>query len=76
VIESQTYKAVRNPSFIYVEHSTGERELYDMRSGTANYDPYQLNSRHAASAYRQIRSQLATRLSQLRTCSGVSCGAQ
>jgi arylsulfatase A-like enzyme len=76
LIETRTYKAVRNNSFVYVQHSTGERELYDMRAGTANYDPFQLNSRHGASAYAQIRSQLATRLNQLRTCSGASCGGQ
>ncbi|MDQ4147216.1 MAG: sulfatase, partial [Pseudomonadota bacterium] len=40
--EKYEYKAVRNRSFLYVEHSTGDRELYDMRPGTANYDPYQL----------------------------------
>jgi arylsulfatase A-like enzyme len=76
LIETKGYEALRNQSFLYVEHHTGERELYDMRPGTANYDPYQLNSRHASSAYAQIRSQLATKLNALRTCSGASCGAQ
>jgi arylsulfatase A-like enzyme len=76
LIETLTYQAVRNNGFVYVQHSTGERELYDMRPGTGNYDPYQLNSRHGASAYAQIRSQLATKLNALRTCSGASCGGQ
>jgi arylsulfatase A-like enzyme len=76
LIELLGLKAVRNKSFLYVQHSTGERELYDMRPGTANYDPYQLNSRHASSAYAQIRSQLATKLNQLRTCSGTTCAVQ
>ncbi|HKF94448.1 MAG TPA: sulfatase [Gammaproteobacteria bacterium] len=70
------YKAVRNKSFLYVEYTTGERELYDMRPGTANYDPYQLRSRHASSAYNQIKTQLRTKLSKLRTCSGTSCAVQ
>jgi N-acetylglucosamine-6-sulfatase len=67
------YKAVRNKSFLYVEYTTGERELYDMRRGTANYDPFQLRSRHASSAYNQIKTELRTKLSKLRTCSGTSC---
>jgi arylsulfatase A-like enzyme len=76
LIDGLHYKAVRNRSFLYVEHNNGARELYDMRAGTPNYDPYQLNSRHASSAYAQIRSQLATKLNRLRTCTGTSCGAQ
>jgi N-acetylglucosamine-6-sulfatase len=76
LIETLRYEAVRNRSFVYVEHNTGERELYDMRPDSANYDPYQLQSRHADSAYSQIQSQLANRLNQLSTCSGTSCGAQ
>jgi hypothetical protein len=76
LIETLTYQAVRNDGFVYVEHSTGERELYDMRVGTANYDPYQLRSRHANSTYTQIRAQLRTKLNTLRTCSGLSCGGQ
>ncbi|HKH20545.1 MAG TPA: sulfatase/phosphatase domain-containing protein, partial [Gammaproteobacteria bacterium] len=73
LIETNEFKAVRNKSFLYVEHSTGERELYDLRKGTANYDPYQLRSRHASSAYNQSKTELRTKLSKLRTCSGTSC---
>jgi N-acetylglucosamine-6-sulfatase len=68
------YQAVRSPSFLYVEHPGQEQELYDLRPGAAHYDPHQLNSRHASSTYTQIKSQLATRLNQLRACSGTSCG--
>lgn len=76
LIETLKYKAVRNKSFLYVEHSTGERELYDMRPGTANYDPFQLQSRHVDSAYNQIKTQLRTKLNKLRTCSGANCEVQ
>ncbi len=76
LIETLTYQAVRNDGFVYVEHNTGERELYDMRVGTSNYDPFQLVSRHANSTYTQIRAQLRTKLNTLRTCSGASCGGQ
>ena len=73
LLETNEFKAIRNPSFLYAEHSNGERELYDMRKGTANYDPYQLRSRHASSAYNQSKTELRTKLSKLRTCSGTSC---
>ncbi|MDQ4146843.1 MAG: sulfatase [Pseudomonadota bacterium] len=73
---SGTYQALRNQSFLYVEHMTGERELYDMRPGTANYDPYQLQSRHADPAYAGVMAQLAAKLNQLRTCSGIGCEVQ
>jgi N-acetylglucosamine-6-sulfatase len=76
LIETLRYQAVRNESFLYVEHDTGEQELYDMRPGSANYDPYQLESRHADSAYSQIMAELANKLNELRTCSGESCEVQ
>ena len=76
LIETLRYQAVRNDSFLHVEHDTGEQELYDMRPGTANYDPYQLKSQHANSAYSQIKRRLAAKLSKLRTCSGTSCEVQ
>jgi N-acetylglucosamine-6-sulfatase len=76
ILQVGTYEAVRNESFLYVEHNTGERELYDMRPGSANYDPYQLQSRHADSAYSQIMAELAARLNELRICSGTSCRMQ
>jgi N-acetylglucosamine-6-sulfatase len=76
LIETRPDQAVRNKSFFYVEHDTGEQELYDMRKGTANYDPYQLQSQHADPAYADVKAQLAAKLNQLRTCSGISCEVQ
>jgi N-acetylglucosamine-6-sulfatase len=73
LIERLFYDAVRNDSFLYVEHRTGYRELYDMRKGTPNYDPYQIRSRHADPAYSSIRTDLAGKLNQLRTCLAASC---
>jgi N-acetylglucosamine-6-sulfatase len=46
ILKAGTYHALRNESLLYVEHNTGERELYDMRENSPNYDPYQLQSRH------------------------------
>jgi N-acetylglucosamine-6-sulfatase len=76
MLKAGTYHALRNESFLYIEHDTGEQELYDMRGNSPNYDPYQLESRHADSAYSQIMAELAGKLNQLRTCSGISCQVQ
>jgi N-acetylglucosamine-6-sulfatase len=73
LIETLTYEAVRNESFVYAEYKTGERELYDLRRGAVNYDPFELQSRHTASAYAGIKARLAAELDRLRTCSGMSC---
>ncbi|MDQ3730628.1 MAG: hypothetical protein M3329_01350, partial [Pseudomonadota bacterium] len=73
LLETLEYQAVRNESFLYVEHTSGERELYDMRGDETSYDPFQLHSRHADQAYHQIEARLGVKLSELRTCSGSSC---
>jgi len=62
---SRWYAAVRSPRFLYVEYSTGERELYDLMS-----DPFQLRSRHADPAYATAMAALATELHRLQACSG------
>ncbi len=55
-----TYCAVRNSSYIYVDYSTGERELYDLR-----LDPYELVNRAYDPAYASIEAALRVRLLQL-----------
>jgi N-acetylglucosamine-6-sulfatase len=65
---TQTYAAVRTERYIYAEHSSGARELYDLAA-----DPFELENRHADPAYTEIRQLLATRLSALRDCTGQSC---
>lgn len=65
---NQWYAAVRAGRYSYVEHSTGERELYDLQP-----DPYQLQSRHADPGYAAIRTALANRLHQLQSCAGANC---
>ena len=62
------YQAVRDPRWLYVEYSTGDRELYDL-----SRDPFELSSRHAAPALASIRNALAGRLARLRTCAGSGC---
>jgi N-sulfoglucosamine sulfohydrolase-like protein len=68
LLETGTYAAIHTPRYVYVEHNTGERELYDLQN-----DPYELTSVHDSPGYTQIRSDLARRLLVLRTCKGATC---
>ena len=68
LLETGTYAAIHTPRYVYVEHNTGERELYDLAN-----DPYELTSVHDSPGYTQIRSDLARRLLALRTCKGATC---
>ena len=51
-----------------MQHSTSERELYDLAR-----DPYQLDSRHADPALASVRLQLERELARLRNCRGATC---
>ncbi|WP_326824495.1 sulfatase family protein [Streptosporangium sp. NBC_01756] len=62
------YAGLRTPRWKYVEHSTGERELYDLQQ-----DPYELASVHNDPRYAATRRALADRLAILRTCAGAVC---
>ena len=53
---------------VYVEHNTGERELYDLAT-----DPNELASLHDSTTHAQIRSDLARRLLSLRACKAADC---
>src|SRR5215218_1769444 len=68
LLETTTYSAIRTPRHVFVQHSTGEQELYDLVT-----DPHQLTSLHADSRYATLKTQLATRLATLRTCAGDAC---
>jgi arylsulfatase A-like enzyme len=61
------YTALRTTEHLYVEHATGERELYDLQK-----DPHQLDSQHAG-AESALLERLSTRLLQLKSCRGESC---
>jgi hypothetical protein len=56
------------PQWKYVEHSTGEFELYDLQ-----VDPYELSSVHNDPRYASTRHALASRLAGLRNCAGNAC---
>jgi N-acetylglucosamine-6-sulfatase len=68
LLETPTYAAIHTPRYVYAEHNTGERELYDLAS-----DPNELVSQHENPAYAQIRSDVARRLLTLRACKAAGC---
>lgn len=68
LLETPSYVAIHTPRYVYVEHTSGERELYDLVR-----DPYELASQHANPALAQVRSDLARRLIALRGCRGATC---
>jgi N-acetylglucosamine-6-sulfatase len=66
----QVFSALRTPRYLYAEYSNGDRELYDLVR-----DPDQLTSLHADPAHEALRTALAGRLAQLRSCAGAACRA-
>jgi N-acetylglucosamine-6-sulfatase len=60
------YWGIRTPNFLYAEHATGERELYDLTGVRGSADPYQLENRAGRPAYAATKSRLAAALAQLR----------
>ncbi len=68
LIETKTYSGIRTRRYVYIEHDTGERELYDLDN-----DPYELRSLHADPAYAGVITALAKRLHKLAECAGKSC---
>ncbi|MGB8648671.1 MAG: sulfatase [Anaerolineae bacterium] len=61
------FQGLRTRDFTYVEYSTGERELYDLRS-----DPNELHNL-AGTANPVFMAEMSARLAQLRACSGNTC---
>jgi hypothetical protein len=68
LLETPTYAAIRSPNWLYAEHVTGEKELYNLAR-----DRDQLNSQHNDLGQTAIRTNLAQRLARLRGCSGATC---
>jgi hypothetical protein len=62
------HQAIRTDTHKYVEHASGERELYDLRS-----DPDELINVVNDPAQAGTLAQLEARLEVLRTCAGGSC---
>ena len=68
LIEEPTFEAIRTERYMYAEHSTGEKELYDLTN-----DPFELQSRHNDPAYGSVKAQLANHLHDLQVCAGPTC---
>jgi N-acetylglucosamine-6-sulfatase len=68
LLETPGYSAIRTPRHVFVQHSTGEQELYDLTA-----DPHQLTSLHADPRFAPLKADLGARLARLRTCAGDSC---
>ena len=63
-------QGARTRRYLYVEHATGERELYDQRS-----DPGQLDSIVEDRRAEPIVEKMAALLARLRDCAGEECRA-
>jgi arylsulfatase A-like enzyme len=61
-------RAIRTGDWVYVEHGTGEGELYDLRD-----DPFELDSLHEDPALSERSQELSAWLAALRDCSAASC---
>ena len=68
LIEEPSFSAIRTGRYMYAQHRTGERELYDLKN-----DPFERISRHRAPAYASVKAGLARRLHELRSCAGSDC---
>jgi N-acetylglucosamine-6-sulfatase len=63
-----SFTGVRTDRWVYVEHLTGPRELYDLRR-----DPDELRNLAGRPAAAGTQRELARELARLRRCDGVSC---
>ena len=68
LLETPTYAAVRSPNWLYAEHVTGEKELYNLAR-----DRDELNSLQMNPSYDRVERDLASRLARLRHCAGAVC---
>jgi arylsulfatase A-like enzyme len=68
LLDAGSYQGVRTNRYVYAEHRSGEKELYDLAT-----DPYELRNLWKVPSARPIWNALAGQLSRLRRCSGPSC---
>lgn len=59
------FEGIHTDRYVYVEYSTGERELYDLAT-----DPNEL---HSIASNRSLVAPLAARLHRMRGCAGQAC---
>jgi hypothetical protein len=68
LIEEPSFEAIRTARYMYAEHQSGEKELYDLQK-----DPFELQNRSGSSSYASVEAQLADDLHRLESCAGSSC---
>ncbi len=68
LLEAGDFHGVRTQRYTYVEHNTGERELYDLER-----DPHELRNVAGDPAYAKVKARLSERLRKLNHCRGSSC---
>jgi N-acetylglucosamine-6-sulfatase len=66
---------MNNKGYVYVEHQSGEKELYNYGRGTACMpsDPLQLNNQAGVACAQRVIDRMKTHLDVLKTCIGASC---
>jgi arylsulfatase A-like enzyme len=68
LLDAGTYQGVRTDRYVYAEHSSGEKELYDLQT-----DPYETRNLWHAPGAQSIWNAMAGQLDRLRHCSGPLC---
>jgi N-acetylglucosamine-6-sulfatase len=68
LLDAGPYQGVRTDRYVYAEHTTGEKELYDLEK-----DPHQLRNLWKVPSAVPIWNALAGQLERLRTCNGPNC---
>jgi N-acetylglucosamine-6-sulfatase len=68
LLETPSYSAIRTPNHVFVQHASGEQELYELPA-----DPHQLQSLHADPRFAALKTDLGARLARLRACAGDAC---
>ncbi len=56
------YWGIHTKNYLYVEFTTGEKELYDLTGARGPADPYELTNRADHPAYAAVQANLASRL--------------
>ncbi|MEA2425198.1 MAG: N-acetylglucosamine-6-sulfatase, partial [Thermoleophilaceae bacterium] len=68
LLDTGSYQGLRTDRYVYAEHTTGEKELYDLA-----HDPYELRNLWKVPSAAPIWNALAGQLQQLRHCLGPNC---
>ena len=65
------YEAIRTNRYLYVDYSTGDKELYDLAR-----DPFELESLATDQRYAGVVRELSAQLKKLEDCAGSGCEAR